>query len=437
LAGTTARRLTVEFSTEDALRSEFASNIANGGIFVRSNESIELREAVLVEIKLDYCGEVVELEGEVVHSVPPEMASAGAQPGVAVQFRLSARELCSRMEPWVGDVGAVGSERATGAGRRAAPRATARVRAVVTTSDGRSVEGRTRDVSSSGLLVTLRSEAIPVGEAVCLTLSHPVSRERMEIKGTVVRHVQSNKGTVAAMAIEFQGSETRQAEIADFMTDVQVTEQTRRLGGITGPIAELGIESTLRMFGSSSPKGTLTLTSGGEEGFVSFEGGVLRITRLGPLSGQQALEEMLGWRDGSFEFHASIDDEEPTEDPIQVGAAIEAALGRSAGSESGAEEASALDPYPDPELNLEDLSDAVDADAGLVSVTHESEFVVVQAEADAARSDLSKTEEAVLDLALVGMRVGKMLEIIPEPEADVMGAIEGLLERGLMVSGGR
>ncbi|MBW2271612.1 MAG: hypothetical protein JRH16_23945, partial [Deltaproteobacteria bacterium] len=51
---------------------------------------------------------------------------------------------------------------------------------------------------------------------------------------------------------------------------------------------------------------------------------------------------------------------------------------------------------------------------------------------DAARAELGKTEEAVLDLALVGMSVDRMLGVIPEPESEIHAAFDTLVERGLI-----
>ena len=49
---------------------------------------------------------------------------------------------------------------------------------------------------------------------------------------------------------------------------------------------------------------------------------------------------------------------------------------------------------------------------------------------DLPADDFSKTEQALLDLASASMTVGKALEIIPEPEADVRAALTGLIAMG-------
>ena len=95
--------------------------------------------------------------------------------------------------------------------------------------------------------------------------------------------------------------------LTEFVSRVRAAEHNRRLGGINGPIADLGIERLLGMFGSSAPEGTLTLMRGTEEGYVTIDHGRL-CAQLGDLEGRDALEAMLEWREGSFEFEAWIED---------------------------------------------------------------------------------------------------------------------------------
>ena len=80
---TEPRQLRIEYATEEAFREEYASNIANGGIFVSTKTPFCVRDPVRVEITLGFCGESIALDGEVVHCVPLELAETGATPGVA------------------------------------------------------------------------------------------------------------------------------------------------------------------------------------------------------------------------------------------------------------------------------------------------------------------------------------------------------------------
>jgi Tfp pilus assembly protein PilZ len=526
------RRLRVEFSTEPAFRSEYLSNISNGGVFIATHDRFAVRDPVVVELDLSWCGEVIELDGEIVHRIGAEMAETGAVPGVAIQFELPAKELRGRFEPVVGPI--EGNERVTKSGRRAAPRTPARITVCLQTADGREVPCRTRDVSSTGLLISLDDQAVlPIGEEVGLVIDHPSRSETMSVNGAVVRHLKADDGRVTALGIEFRTSAARKTEVSGFMNDIRAAEHSRRLGGITGPIAELGIENLLQMFGASSPSGMLTVTRGAEEGTIVFESGQLRAARLGSHTGREALREMLGWREGGFEFQAHVDsrDWQGEGEGVSLNGAILDAMcaidesarsaaqsGRSSTPTGTAPRATAA-PSSDADLDLDldlDLGLGLGAEtreaprdpqagqagakalrarvggarkldpsllpprkkdraeaAPVVSpppvssakavparkptptptptpqpsartkpaaaspstnsrIGQKTRFQVDAARADEQRSELDKIEQAVLDLALVGMGVARMVEVIPEPELEVYRALDGLIERGIL-----
>ena len=311
------------------------------------------------------------------------------------------------------------------------------------------------------MLVSTVGEPIPVGAPISMFISHPQSGEQMEVAGTVVRHLATDDGEVTAMGVEFHTAEARQTEVANFINDVRAAEHSRRLGGITGPIAELGIENLLQMFGASSTQGTLTVNRGAEEGFILFEGGMLLAARLGRESGMDALERMLSWREGSFEFHARLEEIERDIDPVSLSAAILDVLchldedGRPETSDHG-DLSSLVDSDPLLDLDIdEDLGVDLDDDdeeedddddwdpqadskpdydtAGTRVRIQPGTVFAVDAEVVAAlRGELGQTEEAVLDLAEVGMTVARMLEVIPEAEVDVYSALDTLLGRRLI-----
>jgi hypothetical protein len=54
----------------------------------------------------------------------------------------------------------------------------------------------------------------------------------------------------------------------------------------------------------------------------------------------------------------------------------------------------------------------------------------------AAAGALAKTEEAVLDLAAAGFTVRRILDVIPEDDAQVSAALLALVERGVLAPGG-
>jgi len=419
--------LQVQYSTQDAFRAEYSSNISRGGIFIATTDDMDVRDLVDVELALLFCDQHLMLEGEVVHRVLPDMEAAGATPGVAIQFNISVGELRERLGEFAGD-DASPDERVTKTGRRAAPRSRARVNATVDRGDDSPVLAQTRDVSASGLLLEVQGEPLPVGASIELTLDHPTTGEKMPIEGRVVRHVKSGSGRVTAMGIELAHTDARQTEVASFMNDVQATEHSRRLGAINGPIADLGIIDLLQMFASTMPRGTLSVFGDAADGSIGFESGQLLWADIDGLHGQPALETMLALRSGHFELETRL--VEPLcgqDDPIPLeGAILEAlcALDELAQDErsggAATDEDSAAPPAPP-------------ASTGRGGRTPPTATFRLDIDAlEECRDELDTTESAVIDLAMVGMSVDKMLEVIPEPDISVLVAIDTLVARGVL-----
>ena len=217
----------------------------------------------------------------------------------------------------------------------------------------------------------------------------------MDLEGVVVRQVEDDGG-VSALGIQFVPS----AETERFVEGIQSTEHMRRLGGISGAIAELGVVNLLQMFAATAPAGTLTLRSGEHEGVIGFEGGLLRFVRLGGASGLKALTRLLSWSEGSFEFHAHLDAVEPLEAPLPLEAALlEAAVEQ---DEFGRSDRRCFRGDATPRV----------------------------ADAVADQDDLSKVEAAVLDLARAGFTVRRIVDFIPEPDSEIYRALESLSDRG-------
>jgi Tfp pilus assembly protein PilZ len=388
--------LELVFDDAQAFQREYAANLANGGAFIPTDRRFELRDAVQVQLVLRFCNKRIAIPGEVVHAIPPEMASLGGPAGVAVQFEGSAHAVRALLEPLRSAAGAP-EHKPVDAGRRRAPRTPARVPARIKRTGG-PVAGHTTNLSQTGVLVSVAGKGAPVGERVRVALTLPGSGESMEVDGVVVREVESDGG-VSAVAIEFAPAAGDREDVLRFVEQIQSTEHTRRLGGISGEIQELGVGNLIQMFAAAGAAGTLALHSGEREGVVGFEKGLLRFARLGPASGLKALVRLLGFSEGRFEFHATLDPVESNDPPFPLEAALlEAARLLDEAARPGR---TRLDPAARPRL--------VDAAA-----------------ADAA----NKTEAAVLDLVQAGLTVERILAVIPEPDLDVEHALEALLERG-------
>ncbi len=390
------------FATAEIFHREHTDDLASGGVFVETTETFVLREAVVIELVLQFCNQKVALDGEVVHIVPPELAGAGGQPGIAVQFRGAPSEISRKLEPLVSACGKMPQPQPKDSGRRMAPRVAARVPVRV---DGKDVgsEGTTRNLSQTGVLVAVDGEGLGPGQRVHVTMEHPTTGEVMEVQGTVVRQIETG-GDVAALGIEFDLPEVSRPEVSRFVEQVQSIEHTRRLGGITGPIEELGPLSLLQMFGGTATEGTLVLTNGDDEGVIGFEAQLLRNVQLGSATGMKALVRLLSWQNGSFEFFSRLEHNDTTEAPLPLEAALFDAVRQ-------IDEAKRIDRSRLPG----EATVVVAADAG---------------EQQLGQDSLSKIEAALIDLARAGFTIQRIIDVIPEPDLDILRALESLADRG-------
>jgi len=386
--------LRVSYSSADALRQQFEREIALGGLFIPTVSNLDFRDSVRVVFDLEFCEDRVELEGEVVSVVEPELAGEGGA-GVAVQFVASPAALKERLGPYFG--AARPSE------RRRAPRRVARVPALIVTEDGVRLTGRTRDLSQSGVLLSIDGPPVAVGRPVKLTLEHPTFDERMTIPCSVVRHLDV-EGTVTALACRFEPPEGEREAVQTFVDDIQTSEHARRLRGVTGALGELGIINVIQVFGGCTRSGTLTVIRGFEEGRVVFEDGMLRDVRLGPVCGIKALARIVAWREGSFEFHARVESGWVTVEPCPLDGAL---------------------------LEATRQHDEL-ATLGSARWAPQSLFRVDRAALDGRRSELSKLEDSVVELAAAGMGLRQVLDVIPEPDVDIHRALVTLGDLGLI-----
>jgi Tfp pilus assembly protein PilZ len=390
--------LSLSYLTKDEFAKEYWDSLANGGVFVISADDFELREVVDVRLELLFCEEMIHLQAEVVHVVGKELAKAGGSPGVAVQFALPAPELRERLAPFAGPRPRAATRAEE---QREQPRAPARVSARLDTSSGK-LEAHTEDLSRSGVLLAVE-ESVPIGEQVRVAITHPTTGEELEVDAKVVRHAQTETGG-AAIAVQFESSQATSEEVSSFVDDVQAADHTRRLGGISGSIQELGLPHLLQMLASGSPAGTLTVTRGDDRGTVVFQDGNLVAARLGSVSGTKALKRMLSWTEGGFEFHAV------------------------------AEEVRDDEPLPPLDSVVLDALNQIDDDAqrDVEPVPHKTRLRLHPRRLAAEGKELDEIEEAVLDLAAENLAVGVMLDMIPETDGRIHAAIRDLLARGLV-----
>lgn len=385
------------FETEADFRREFEANLCNGGVFVPTDRTFELRDHVGIAIEFPYCGQTLLLEGEVVHHVPAALASVGARPGVAIQLLLPASELRARLEALEGAFSAGDPEEASAADRRRAPRGKARVTAYLVSADGEEQQGFTRNLSETGVLFSVTTEPVlPLDTEVRLRLCNPVSGEAREVAGYVARHVTDEHDEVTAIGIHFESEQERPDGVTAFLHSLMATEHSRHLGGISGSISELGTMSLLQNFSQSTPQGTLTVASGALEGFVAFEAGCMVAARLGSVSGMKALARILSWDEGRFEFHARVDESPATNERMSMqGAMMEAAR--------------QIDELARLDLRALPLSARVEV---------------------ACPEPEGGLEKAVAELCATRPTLRRVLDLVPLPDLEVFQALLRLLEAG-------
>lgn len=392
------RTLRVEFEDAEAFQREYESNLSNGGVFVRTSESFEPREALDIEIAFSYASRSIALAGEVVDIVPAGMAAVGGTAGVAVQFQMSARDIRKRFAPLVGAASPAQGD----AGKRASPRKPVRVASQIQGECG-VVSGRTRNLSLTGVLVEVSGTVPALGDIVEVALTHPTSGESRTLAGHVARYVDSS-GELTAIAVQFSAAVIESEDCVRFIEEVQGFEHTRRLGAITGPIDAIGPQAILQMFANSSPTGTLLLRRGQEEGVIYFDGGLLLLAQLGGKTGMKALVRMMSWREGVFEFRASVEDCRVKGAPLPLEAALFDAVRQ---IDEGTTVSHTRFPL---QGRITRLPDA-DLDA---------------------YGRLSKVEAALIDLAHARFTVQRALEVIPEPDPEIFRALQALADAGIL-----
>lgn len=413
-------KIKIPFATAEAFLQEYRTNISQGGIFFPTQELFELRGIVRVILDLEFRGESYDFVGEVVAVLPAPV------PGIAVQFE-SAQLIREKLGPLVNAAtqltfepaaprvsapkapsaaSPTGQRDSSGEPERALPMRAYRERAQVAvrikTKEGKIFTGRTRNLSVSGALVAPNGPLIAPGEKVELVLIHPTNAEEFVLPSLVARHIQSN-GVAVAMGLQFCVEDEKRAAAQDYIFELQAAEHSRRMSGIRGPIDELGLVTLLQMFAGFLQKGTLVVTRGEEQARIVFDAGVLKLVRFGSVTGIKALARVLTWQKGNFEFHTAVDPLEE-EDPQLLNGAILTAVHQ-------------LDEIKRFSVSDYPLDAPISVDAKRLS---------------AAKKDLDKTEVAVAELAQAGFKLRGILDVIPELDSEIYGALEGLALKALI-----
>ncbi len=391
------KRLVRRFETLESFRDEYRRNVANGGIFVATEDRFATRELVDVVLELAWCDEGVPLEGEVVRCVPVALRETGAEPGVSLQLVDPAGEALGRLREFA-DLPPCRE----GVDLRREQRRATRVPGRVETSAGE-IAGQTENLSRSGVLMTVAGEPLAEGTPVRVSLKHPTTGESRELLGSVVRSTPDENG--ARVAIQFEADGTLAGEVGAFIEDVQFADHARRLGAIGGPIGSLGLANLLQMFSSCAESGSLALVRDQESGAVGFESANLCYAHTGGVSGVKALARLFAWSDGVFEFNESLDESVAQSSPIPIYGAVMEAMTQL--DELGRLDISGL---PCEALVEVDLAVLLDADG-----------------------DIGKIERMLVSKVSEGTHgVGALLDELPEFDAEIYAALLSLQERGVL-----
>ncbi len=425
-------RIQIRFDSSESLRAEFEKNITNAGIFIPTEAQFEIRQRVVVDIVLGFAGAwdaSLSLDGEVVHCIGPEMAASGAVPGVAVQFEASTLNLAELFAPLLGEKKLPASGADTqGEGRRGAARESARVSVRVIPASSPPFEATSRNLSSTGILLSMRDDVLSVGEVVRVCLSHPSGDPSVEVDGRVVRQIKNKTGRIAAVAVVFDENQAAIPHVFEVINALCHVAQRGRLGGISGSIADVGFASLLQLFGGSAPCGTLVVDRDGEQGWVAFADESLLGAELGALKDQDALAAMLDWPDGHFEFEAVADElllDVAKRRPLAV--AILEAMCTVDERNSGGRTSGGGDPV--------EQTSVMELDESHVACLQLGSDTILEVDSkleDMLGSALDKLERTILDLVKSAMPLGKLVQSIPEDEERIHAVVGGLVDSGII-----
>jgi len=154
-----------------------------------------------------------------------------------VMWRRAKSQSRSRLKPGVG-LRLNGSERSKVAyirgfarggllDKRGAPRIPVRLRVTYRAGGARRVNF-TRDITTSGLLVSV-AEVLPLDEQVQLTVMPPADLAPQRLVGTVVRHVEDDRGRAMGVRLDFEDAQ-QQARYEELVHQVEGLFRTGELG---------------------------------------------------------------------------------------------------------------------------------------------------------------------------------------------------------------
>lgn len=313
---TSSELFSVSYATPEALGEAHERELARGALFVPTLETRAPGVSVRVVLDFEFCEGQVELEGEVVASMPADMARTGARPGLSLQIREPVSELRGRIEALTG-LALPEVDQLPPDSKRRSPRFPTRA-GVVLEASGRSFSAEAVDISYNGALVLLPGVDIGESSEVHVRLEHPRAGSELRLQGRVANQTRCDHG-VMAVGVQFLYAVDRIEEVTHFVDEMRAVHQARKLATVSGSLCGTSLEAVLETFSSVSSAGTLLLTCGGQQGKVAYRDGEILYTTTGLVSGAKALGRMFTWTDADFEFRREVEpiDDAPAPLPLQ------------------------------------------------------------------------------------------------------------------------
>ena len=394
-------RLFVAFASSGELCDAFEHELAHGALFVPTMAALPAGRQVKVTLLFKFCDSQLDLEGEVVTALPPEITRAGATPGLSVQVAESLGDLRGRIETRTG-VSLPHPESASHHENRCQPRFPARS-AVEFAVAGRKFAAETVDVSYNGMLALLSGVDLEEGTDVSIRINHPGSGEQLSIDGRIANQTPCDHG-VMAVGVQFMYDLSRVDEVAAFVDDLRGFHHACSLATVTGSVSDVPLETMLQTFSACASAGTLRLIRGDDRGKLVYQEDEILYVSTGLASGAKALGRMFAWTEAQFEFEprGELVDGDETRLPL-LSAILSAAVERD-------------------ELARLDLGN-LDPDAT---------FSIDAERLSAVRSTLDDLGRELVENAAMGFPLGALVDILAASDVRIYKVVAELIAGGVL-----
>jgi Tfp pilus assembly protein PilZ len=394
-------QLAVDYATREQCERAFARELYGGAVFVPTLDELEVGQCVRVEFDLRFCATRFELDGAVVAQLPAPVASAGAAPGVSVQFREPPAELRERIEHAsripLGEVPPRHAQFPL-----AEPRFPAQA-PVLLEIQGRRLSAELADVSYNGMLALLPLLDLRDVTDLIVHIEHPRSGEKIELESRIANQMRCHGGLMT-LGLQFRYDLERADAVARFVDDLRSFHHARRLAAISGSLADTPLETVLETFSSVSNSGTFRLTRGDERGKIVYQDSEILYVTIGLLSGAKALDRLFTWSDAQFEFRPEVEPMDGMRGRLPLAPAVLAAV------------------VARDELRQLDLAD-LDLDAT---------FTLDEARLEAIASALDAVSAEIVENARMGFPLGALLDMLTCSDARILKSVADLIEAGVL-----